>query len=385
MDVKPNPLLVSDYLSILPTIRINREYQRSSGIWPARAKSALIETMILGYPMPAMYLHQRYDPEAKTPFKELVDGQQRTETINEFANEKLTLSKTLRTERLRGKKLSSLGEEDFAAFMSYSLPLFIFAGATVSDVREAFRRLNSFTVVLNAEEKRHSTYNGPFKWFVHSLSAEVSDYFARWGTLTPVEINRMKDSGLVTEIIYAFLKGIRTTKSSQLDALYREFDEKEEFHAEADISERVVKAVLTIDKWDWFLPGPLSRAYQITFLILAVMHSQRAVETLSSAATGGMGLRDEGEISRTLALLRDSLESFPPDEGDGGDDDSGGEGGESHGENAESAGDLRFSPYMEFVQASRQGTNTAKARLIRFQTFMSAVSRVDNDRSEEGA
>jgi len=36
--------------------------------------------------------------------------------------------------------------------------------ATPAEVREVFRRINSYTVPLNSEEQRHATYQGPFKF-----------------------------------------------------------------------------------------------------------------------------------------------------------------------------------------------------------------------------
>ena len=156
MHVASNPTLVSDYLSGLETLSINRDYQRGGGIWPNRAKSALIETVILGFPMPAMYVHQRFNPETKKPFKELVDGQQRTEALGDFYAGKLKLSGTDLSPHLRGRVLKTLEDEDYQRFMSYSLPIFVFTDATPADVREAFRRLNSFNAVLTAEETRHS-------------------------------------------------------------------------------------------------------------------------------------------------------------------------------------------------------------------------------------
>src|SRR5207249_1531435 len=47
-------------------IRINQEYQRSGQIWPARAKSFLVATVLLGMPIPRVLLHV-IDPKPEPP------------------------------------------------------------------------------------------------------------------------------------------------------------------------------------------------------------------------------------------------------------------------------------------------------------------------------
>ena len=43
-------------------------------------------------------------------------------------------------------------------------------GATPDQIRETFRRINSYTVPLNPEEHRHAVFQGDFKWFMHDLT-----------------------------------------------------------------------------------------------------------------------------------------------------------------------------------------------------------------------
>ena len=155
MKVSPNPQNISDYLSAKEQgkVRVNRDYQRSGSLWSKPAKSFLIETVILGYPMPAMYLHERFDKTLRIPFKDIVDGQQRTETLEEFKSDKLRLSKSIDTAELRGRKFTELEDDEFRAFMSYTLPIFHLQDADDQDVREAFRRINSYNANLVPEEK----------------------------------------------------------------------------------------------------------------------------------------------------------------------------------------------------------------------------------------
>jgi Protein of unknown function DUF262 len=377
MFVASNPTIVSDYLTGLPNLSINREYQRGGGIWPNGAKSALIETIVLGFPMPAMYVHQRYNTETKKPYKELVDGQQRTEALRQFHEGKLKLSGTNLNPRLRGRVLTTLEDDDYQRFMSYSLPIFLFTDSSSQDVREAFRRLNSFNAVLTPEEIRHSTYHGPFKWFIHSLAARISETLLKWDTFTPAQVNRMKDTALVAEIVFAYFNGIRTTKAQQLNSLYTTFEKKDDFDEGATLGAEIENAFRTLASFDWFVSSPLTKPYQVWLLILAIMHAKKAIVALSDLVEGGTGLRAEAEIRTNLGELIEALEGGEsleesPESNDSEAADSG-----KGSDDADVAvdGNTRLSEYQAFVVASSEKTNTADTRKTRFMSFMGAVAR----------
>ncbi|WP_300631886.1 DUF262 domain-containing protein, partial [Pseudomonas sp.] len=73
---------------------INRNYQRGSDIWPATARSYFIDTILQDFPFPKIYLYQAFSKETNKPYKELVDGQQRVTTIQDFYHNKFALSNT---------------------------------------------------------------------------------------------------------------------------------------------------------------------------------------------------------------------------------------------------------------------------------------------------
>jgi hypothetical protein len=53
-------------------IIVNREYQRSDEVWPPAARSFLIETILLGYPIPKLSLYQIVDLRSRTSRREWV-------------------------------------------------------------------------------------------------------------------------------------------------------------------------------------------------------------------------------------------------------------------------------------------------------------------------
>src|SRR5215469_8191482 len=86
MKVQPTPMTVADYCLGMSRseIVVNRNYQRSDQVWPPAAKSFLIETILLGYQVPKLYLYQVLDLRSRKTYKEFLDGQQRSVTFTHF-------------------------------------------------------------------------------------------------------------------------------------------------------------------------------------------------------------------------------------------------------------------------------------------------------------
>lgn len=54
MEIRPSTITVTDYCGMVDSheVRVNRDYQRSDQVWPRTAQSFLIETILLGFPIP---------------------------------------------------------------------------------------------------------------------------------------------------------------------------------------------------------------------------------------------------------------------------------------------------------------------------------------------
>ncbi|WP_082478723.1 DUF262 domain-containing protein [Methylobacterium sp. Leaf102] len=226
MKASSAPVAVGDYCSAMidQKITVNREYQRSPQVWRGEARSFFVETILLGYPIPKLFLYSKLDLRTRTTIKDIVDGQQRSMALLDFYNNKFRLSKNIDTEELKGKNYNQLDDEWKEAFLTYSLPIDQFAGVSESEVRQAFRRMNSNNVPLNDEEKRNARYQGEFKWMIHSLATEYKDAFFRAGLLSRRDLIRMADYKFITDIAFAINNGIHTTKSKELDSIYAKYD-----------------------------------------------------------------------------------------------------------------------------------------------------------------
>src|SRR2546425_1264912 len=151
MKITPTNLTISDYCNAMVRneIVVNRNYQRSDQVWPPAAKSFLIETILLGFPIPKLSLYQVTDVKSKKTYKEIVDGQQRSQTILEFFQNSLSISRHSELDRAAGKVYRDLEDDDKQQFLDYPLSVDLLLAATEEEVRDTFRRINSYTIPLN--------------------------------------------------------------------------------------------------------------------------------------------------------------------------------------------------------------------------------------------
>lgn len=226
MRANPAPMSVADYCHEYNNgkIVVNEQYQRNVGLWTSQAKSFFIESILLEFPIPKLYLHVRIDLKSRNQTKEVVDGQQRTQALVSFFNNKQRLTSNIDTEELRGLKYSQLDENWQSRFLSYSLPIDQFPVADDEEVQEAFRRMNANNVPLNDEEQRNARFQGPFKWFVIQVADEYKSPLRLIGLFSRRDLIRMADLKLYAEILLGIDVGFVTVKGKQLDDLYKRYN-----------------------------------------------------------------------------------------------------------------------------------------------------------------
>ena len=324
-------------------ITVNRQYQRSDKVWPHAAKSFLIETILLGYPVPKLSLYQITDVMTRRTVKEIVDGQQRTLTIKDFFDNRLRLSRTLKLQDAAARNYEELPEQLQHSFLNYGVSVDIFTGAKPDEIREVFRRINSYTVPLNPEEQRHATYQGDMKWFIYELSRRYDAVMLTLGTFTQGRLVRMQDAKLYAELVHALLNGLQTTKKQQLDALYKTHDEH--FEHALRINTRIRRAMDMVLSMEDLHQGPLMRPHMLYSLLLAIMHVQGPVDVFQNiVGIEGPTKLDPSEALPGLSELAVALDDEAVDE--------------------------RFSG---FIAASATKTNVQSQREERFRSLVGAL------------
>lgn len=339
-------MTVADYCIAMNRheILVNREYQRNDSVWPPAARSFLIETILLDFPVPKLSLYQKTDVKTKTTIKEIVDGQQRSKAIQDFYTGRLSLSKTYgELSTLSGMKLDALPDEYQTRFLDYGLQLDLFVNATSDEVREVFRRINSYTVPLNYEEQRHAVYQGEFKWFVYELARGYDQILIDIGCLSQKQVIRMADAKLLTEVAFSLANGLKTTKKKELDDIYKTRDQS--FPESADWEARIRKALEYCFYLEDIHRTSIVKPYVFHTLLLAYIHRKRRVDVLSSdTAPGNEEMGDDAVVAANLTALAMAIEQ-----------------GNEQG------------AYGEFVKACATKTNVASHRAERFRWLYAAL------------
>ncbi len=224
MNINNNNYSVMEIIQMLDRreLIVNKDYQRASGIWPPSPSSYFTETILEGFPFPKIYLYEFLDRQARGVKKEIVDGQQRINTIKRYYNNEFSIS----GEGIySGRKFEQLHPDDQEKFLTYSVPVDVIRNADRSQILQMFRRMNAYTMPLNEAEKRHSEFQGSFKWFVNSITDELNEFFIEFGIFSERQIIRMSDSAMIADIILSLEKGIISSSPKSLTILYKQYDE----------------------------------------------------------------------------------------------------------------------------------------------------------------
>ncbi len=184
-------------------INMNTDFQREGNLWTEEKQSRLIESILLGLPLPAFY----FDTANKQ--WDIIDGLQRCCSIENFC-----VKKTLKLKGLEflAKKdgnsyLEGVGFDDLDRTLQRSI---ITRPITVNLIKKAprnirfilFKRLNTGGLELTPQEIRNAVYQGSATDFIRSIA--ILDEF-RKATDDKIPTNRMQDRDFVSRFIAFYL------------------------------------------------------------------------------------------------------------------------------------------------------------------------------------
>ena len=143
-------------------------YQRNF-VWDMKDQIEFIETILLGYPCPEIFIAEgKRDLEKNIKYIHVIDGQQRLTTIKRFINNEFSVKENFYKE---------LSDEEKTKFLDYEIgtvTLKLNPEQDISEIEEIFRRLNKNKHTLNETEKRVSLLsNNNFMLFARLLSGDL--------------------------------------------------------------------------------------------------------------------------------------------------------------------------------------------------------------------
>lgn len=178
-------------------IILDSDFQREV-VWKTKQKSELIESVLMGLPIPIMYLY-----EDKFANLVVVDGRQRLTAFFDFLDERFELTGLKILKKLNGKKFCELDPVYQSKLEDYQLITQIIKPPTPDSVIfNVFDRVNRGGTSLNNQEMRNALYQGNSTKLLDIIakSQEFKD-----ATGKSLQAKRMKDKYLILRAIAFYL------------------------------------------------------------------------------------------------------------------------------------------------------------------------------------
>ena len=271
-------------------INMNTDFQRKGNLWTEEKQSRLIESILLGLPLPAFY----FDTANKE--WDIIDGLQRCCSIENFC-----VKKTLRLKGLEflaekdGKQyLEGLGFDDLDRELQRGI---ITRPITVKLIKKAprsirfilFKRLNTGGLELTPQEIRNAVYQGYAADTIKSM-AKLPEFIRATGG--KILTSRMQDRDFVSRFVAFYLIDYSKYQPGLDDFINRSMDLLEKEDAK-DIENKFKKALnlsYEIFKEDAFRKRtdlnerqrPINKAYfEVITVLFAKLSDQNERELLN--------------------------------------------------------------------------------------------------------
>lgn len=225
IEIGEAPFSIFEYLRQLEKgkIVVQPDFQRNQ-VWNNTQKSKFIESIILNFPLPPIYLN-----ETKEAQYIVIDGLQRTTALSQFYSGEITLRGLEALPKYNGETFQSLPEILRSKFEDKKLTIFVLKPSTpMVVIYDLFNRINTGGTQLNRQEVRNCIFIGKATKLLKELSEQ--QYFKEaidWG----IRDTRMKDR----EAVLRYLS-------------FRWFNYQDEYTG--DMSEYVETAMKRINKLD---------------------------------------------------------------------------------------------------------------------------------------
>jgi hypothetical protein len=197
-------------------IDLNPDFQREGDLWSDSKKSQLIESILLGLPLPSFYFSEDESSKNNQIKWQVVDGLQRLSTFKSFI-----IDKTLKLQGLEflksyeGKKYEDLTREDARKISGFKVNIYIIDKQTPKNVKFLiFKKVNTAGLVLTAQEMRHALNQGVPTLLLKEL-ANFEEF--KKATCYSIPSKRQEDRDFTNRFVAFYLLGYNENYDGSLD------------------------------------------------------------------------------------------------------------------------------------------------------------------------
>jgi hypothetical protein len=202
-------------------------YQRKS-VWNQDYKDYFVDTVLNGYPAPAIFLFRETTPEGISRYS-IVDGKQRLSTLFQFANNEFPISEKTNLAtiaNLRGKYFKELPDYVKTAFWNYKFAVEYLPSANEVIINNIFDRINRNVAKLTPQELRHAKFSGEFSSEVQNLSELMSRKLPQGiPNISSQAKKQMKDDEFVAQLLLLIEEGPQKNSQDDLDEAFARRDQ----------------------------------------------------------------------------------------------------------------------------------------------------------------
>ena len=188
-------------------------YQREY-VWDEERKSRFIESILIGLPIPFMFLYR----EKSSGKIEIVDGAQRIQALNEYVSNNLVLNKLKKLDSLNSLKFNDLPEKYQDIFLTTPLRMIILdEETTIENRKEIFKRLNTSSKKLEPIEIITGSLEGEFLDFIKKCSQ--NKIFLELCKVTKTKSKRKEELELILRF-FAYSENLENYQGNVKDFIY---------------------------------------------------------------------------------------------------------------------------------------------------------------------
>jgi len=231
-------------------LNLEPRYQRRS-VWNQSYKDYFIDTILLNYPAPAIFLYESIDARGIAKYH-VVDGKQRLTTVFEFIEGRYSVGDIVVKTEMRGKYFEELPKEVKNEIWTYLFSVEYVPTTEESIINNIFDRINRNVARLSSQELRHARFSG---YFI-TVSEDLTDWMfvqhqQNFPRIAKQSRKQMKDVELIAQLLLLIENSPRGYSINELDKAFSdrdaEWEEKDEIIHRFKETVGAIKSVLKYD------------------------------------------------------------------------------------------------------------------------------------------